>query len=416
MKPILKLVCLVGAAASTTATDGGECADGGRATKYDSCPRCGWRIHAPKTPGKYTLMRKYETVQEMRTGWACKRRRTKHTRAIVDVHTESVRHSPSTGYMGGTGYPAPDFWTPGEVNQGVSGQFNFQHTFGRGYFYEFGPNPATMEDAIAPGSNTPWLVDPTAGMNKYDMGCVYKSDLLTDRDDGQPGFMMRAMRAPTLTDGYTTGTQASPNGPWAQAAANDVYTLRLETKDIFNGGLFGISVDSIPWGAGAWPAFWMVGSEPNDWAVDQPMNKGLGLRNYWPYRGEIDIVEYVNAYTMEDFGHEQRNHVTLHEPPGCFSNRSSPSGRGDLSLGGDDCNAGSAFTGCSISMGPKTVGAPDFPGAVYVSRPLRTLPTHGRCCCSTPTHGRCVFDCGILVPAFSCVTGSSCRTWTVGFS
>ena len=25
---------------------------------------------------------------------------------------------------------------------------------------------------------------------------------------------------------------------------------------------------------------------------------------YWPYRGEIDIVEYVNAYTLEDFGHE----------------------------------------------------------------------------------------------------------------
>ena len=58
--------------ASVVATsDGGTCSDDGRATKYDSCPRCGWKIHAPKTPGQYTLMRKYETVQEMRDGWVC---------------------------------------------------------------------------------------------------------------------------------------------------------------------------------------------------------------------------------------------------------------------------------------------------------------------------------------------------------
>ena len=116
----------------------------------------------------------------------------------------------------------------------------------------------------------------------------------------------------------------------------------------------------------------MVGSEPNDWAIDQPRNKGLGLRNYWPYRGEIDIIEYVNAFTKEDMTAEQRNHVTLHEPGGCFSDRSSPSGRGKIGSDTfDDCAAGNAFTGCSMSMGPKTTGAPDFQGGIYICEWLK---------------------------------------------
>ena len=69
--------------------------------------------------------------------------------------------------------------------------------------------------------------------DSYEMACVYKSDLLTDREDGLPGFMMRAMRPSTLTNDYTTGTPESPHPTWANSVANDVYTLRLESKDIY---------------------------------------------------------------------------------------------------------------------------------------------------------------------------------------
>ena len=69
--------------------------------------------------------------------------------------------------------------------------------------------------------------------DSYELGCIYKSDLLTDREDGQPGFMMRAMRPSTLTDAYTTGTPESPNPTWANSVANNMYTLRLESKDIY---------------------------------------------------------------------------------------------------------------------------------------------------------------------------------------
>lgn len=335
---MMALVAPLGLAAETCAADG-------RATR--ACPDCPWRAKEPTTEGTYTLLRNFDSVESLRTEWAC--------------------------YMGGTGYPAPAEYvlgSDGVTNEGQGGQSNqggFQHTFGRGYFYGFGPNPANFEDAVGATSDLPWLADPTSGMQLYKMGCAYKSDLLTEREDRKPGFMMRAMRASTATDAYTAG---SPN--WQNAANNDIYTLRLETKDIYNGGLFGISVSKIPWGAAAWPAFWMVGSEPNDWAIDQPRNKGLGLRNYWPYRGEIDIIEYVNAFTQEDMTAEQRNHVTLHEPVGCFSDRSSPSGRGKIGSDTfDDCAANSAFTGCSMSMGPKTTGAPDFQGGIYICEWLK---------------------------------------------
>lgn len=67
---VLVSVCISHIALGNTNT-GGTCTEDGRATKYDSCTWCGYRIHAPKTPGKYALMRKYETVQEMRDGWYC---------------------------------------------------------------------------------------------------------------------------------------------------------------------------------------------------------------------------------------------------------------------------------------------------------------------------------------------------------
>jgi len=247
--------------------------------------------------------------------------------------------------MGQTGYPDPAT---------VYTQPSFSERFGRGYFWDTGEPPLHHDTA-----GLPWLTDPTAGMNKYDMGCKYLNDLLVPREDHKPGFSLKAMR-PSSLGGYDFGQ-----------SENEAYTLRLESKDVVNGGLFVIDVDWLPYGAGVWPAFWMVGGDPNDWLTHPPKTPGMGLRNYWPYRGEIDIIEYTNAYTVEEkTSHGWRNHVTLHTECGCHSNRSTPSGRGDLSAGdaagGSDCCAGNAFTGCSVSMGENTVGHPGFQGAQYV--------------------------------------------------
>lgn len=102
-----------------------------------------------------------------------------------------------------------------------------------------------------PVTPLPWIADPTAGYNKYDYGCEYMSDLLVPRDDGKPGFSLKAMR-PSSLEAYTGFNQPG------FGAADEAYTLRLESDDLFNGGLFAISVDWLPYGGGAWPAFWMV--------------------------------------------------------------------------------------------------------------------------------------------------------------
>ena len=111
---------------------------------------------------------------------------------------------------------------------------------------------------------------------------------------------------------------------------DELYTVRLHSRDQFNGGLVVISVAKTPYGGGAWPAFWMVGNDPNVWNYNIPKNPGLALTNNWPYRGEIDIIEYVNTYTQESRDAQERNHVTLHTSPGCFSKRTSPSGKGHI--------------------------------------------------------------------------------------
>ena len=138
------------------------CSTDGRATR--TCPTCPWRVHEPKTPGQYTLIRNFDSVESMRSEWIC--------------------------YMGGTGYPAPENWVDSDgdgVNEGQSGQLNFDHNFGRGYFYGTGDNPLVFEDIVGPNTRPiPWLADPTAGMNSYEWGCIYKSDLLTAREDLKP--------------------------------------------------------------------------------------------------------------------------------------------------------------------------------------------------------------------------------------
>jgi len=85
----------------------------------------------------------------------------------------------------------------------------------------------------------------------------------------------------------------------------------------------------MPTGCGVWPAFWMFG--PN-----------------WPLSGEIDIIEGVN--------NQATNQITLHTAPGCtIANPNSQFGTNTLS---NNCNAGSAFEGCSVSTGnPTNFGA-----------------------------------------------------------
>lgn len=287
----------------------------------------------PKTPGQYKLVVNHDSSEKVIRDYRC--------------------------YMGQTGYPDPaQLYT----------QTGFSRLFARSYYWEEGQPPVTLNSLIHNEPKIPWLTDPTVGMQRYDYGCAYISDLVTPRDDGKEGFSIKTIKRPTV-GGYEWN-----NADGGGADSEELYSIRLHSKDQFNGGFIVISLTKAPYGAAAWPAFWMVGNDPNVWNFNKPKNPGLALTNNWPVRGEIDIVEYINSYTEEQKALKERNHITLHTVPNCYSYRTSPNGQGKIDTkqrnnagleninitgqGGDDCNYQKAFEGCGTSQKPYSTPGP----------------------------------------------------------
>jgi len=121
-------------------------------------------------------------------------------------------------------------------------------------------------------------------------------------------------------------------------------SVRISSRDVYNQGLFVITLDHIPTGCGTWPAFWMYGEDE-----DHP----------WPKWGEYDIIE----------GAHKATHVmtTLHTDANCdqselvvgnnFSSKwepgmsSSPAVNCDVAAEGQWPNQGCSQTGPEGSMG-----------------------------------------------------------------
>jgi Glycosyl hydrolases family 16 len=97
--------------------------------------------------------------------------------------------------------------------------------------------------------------------------------------------------------------------------------VRVTSKKAYTHGLIIADIVHMPGGiCGVWPAFWTVG--PN-----------------WPASGEIDIIEGVNDASTDS--------VTLHTSAGC--SMSSAGSLAGTTLANANCNADTAFTGCSMS-------------------------------------------------------------------
>ena len=63
-------------------------------------------------------------------------------------------------------------------------------------------------------------------------------------------------------------------------------SVRLYSKQIFNGGIFSFEIFHIPSGQGVWPAIWFS-QDGNQILPD-------GKSGVWPNNGEIDLIEQVN--------------------------------------------------------------------------------------------------------------------------
>jgi hypothetical protein len=98
-------------------------------------------------------------------------------------------------------------------------------------------------------------------------------------------------------------------------------SVRVSSNKAYTHGLFIADISHMPGSVcGVWPAFWLFGSN-------------------WPYQGEIDVIEGVNAAGTDQ--------ITLHTSSGCSINTAGS--QGGTQLQNSNCNADSANTGCSAT-------------------------------------------------------------------
>lgn len=165
--------------------------------------------------------------------------------------------------------------------------------------------------------------DPTHGIVNYvDQATAQSNNLISINSAGNA--LMQVETTPTV--------------------ASNRMSIRIQTTQTWNGGLFIMDSVHMPTGCGTWPAFWTNG--PN-----------------WPAGGEIDIIEGVNDYT--------NNQATIHTNPGCSlatTNTASLSISGTL-VSSTDCSAADTGNqGCGVRAASNISYGPGFNangGGVY---------------------------------------------------
>ncbi|ELR12824.1 endo1,3(4)-beta-glucanase, putative [Acanthamoeba castellanii str. Neff] len=114
------------------------------------------------------------------------------------------------------------------------------------------------------------------------------------------------------------------------AGARGRDSVRLESKTLFNGGVFVADVAHMPTGCGTWPAWWTYGPS-------------------WPTNGEIDIIEGVNRDTV--------NAATLHTSAGCDMTSVNQTQLMTGTFLEPNCDT-TAGNGCGVDASANSYGAP----------------------------------------------------------
>jgi len=108
-------------------------------------------------------------------------------------------------------------------------------------------------------------------------------------------------------------------------------SIRLESLNVYTGGLWVLDAVHMPTGCATWPAFWTTNGAN------------------WPNWGEIDIVEGVNGNTY--------NQASLHTAPGCTL-PTDFGGTGTMIDGGTCQSNSTVNNGCGIeNTDPNSFGA-----------------------------------------------------------
>ncbi|KAH8702005.1 putative endo-1,3(4)-beta-glucanase [Talaromyces proteolyticus] len=108
-------------------------------------------------------------------------------------------------------------------------------------------------------------------------------------------------------------------------------SVRIQSNNTYNDGLFIFDILHTPYGCGTWPALWLSDS------------------SNWPTNGEIDIVEAVNNGTWG-------NSMTLHTTDDCsmsVKRKESGSVTSTNCYNGTNSNEGCGVSGTTASYGPE---------------------------------------------------------------
>lgn len=174
----------------------------------------------------------------------------------------------------------------------------------------------------SPSLGTCWLLDNYSPPNFFD-----RFDFFTDVDPTH-GFVQYVNKTyarskgliETCSDSVRFGVDHknvyTTNGTFGIDTGRT--SIRLQSKSTYTHGLFVLSLNHMPWGCGAWPAWWTLGPS-------------------WPTNGEVDIIENVNL--------QSENLMSLHTSRGCTI-----SGQDELgTVTKNDCfSDGGANSGCSV--------------------------------------------------------------------
>jgi len=141
--------------------------------------------------------------------------------------------------------------------------------------------------------------------------------------DPTHGYVYYATQAQSNSWGYTysVGSQAFiRSDDTSISSGSGRGSVRLQSIETYNRGLFLFDVQHMPYGCGTWPAIWTANLDT------------------WPYGGEIDVLEGVN--------NNNGNQMTLHTGPGCTF----PTGQWDetgTTITGN-CDSTTNDAGCSV--------------------------------------------------------------------
>jgi hypothetical protein len=117
---------------------------------------------------------------------------------------------------------------------------------------------------------------------------------------------------------------------------NLIKSIRINTEETYNSGLFIAKIDHIPEGNGVWPSFWLTSVETGE--------------NVWACGGEIDIIEGVNSIDAKSSINVSTLHTSDKNGKTCMNGKTPCNSSSRPDLTGCGCNGESSCPdiGCPI--------------------------------------------------------------------